>query len=114
MKNIILQVESIPSDVVENSILEIISPTTQKDKLSINQMAWLSLGNISNSNHGLNYSLHQPTTHAVYIFIIKGEIKIDGDTFTARDGIGINKIECIEIRSPSTSDFLIIEIPMKV
>jgi redox-sensitive bicupin YhaK (pirin superfamily) len=112
--NITPQYQNKNFEVAENNILEIIGPTTENNRLSINQSAWINIGKISTSNYCLNYSLHQPKTHGVYIFVIKGELEINNETLLTRDGIGITETENIEISSLSTADFLLIEIPLKV
>jgi hypothetical protein len=99
---------------IKNSIQELINPSRENNKLHTNQFAWLSIGNINTKNHCLNYQLNKPKTHAVYIFIIEGQIEIANEKFFARDGVGITNAENIEICSPSSSDFLIIEVPIKV
>ena len=75
-----------------------IRPYLRKNKLSLIvspdgnapagmlQQAWFSIGEVE-AGKKLGYHLHQ--SHAgVYIFLIEGEIKVDGTVLSRRDGMG--------------------------
>ena len=78
--------------------------------IKINQDATFSLGRFS-ANQQIEYSL-QSENNGVYLFIIEGEIQVDNEVFSDRDGIGIrNTIEfAIDIQKPSY--LLLMEVPM--
>lgn len=46
---------------------------------------------MSGWNKGIkqNYTLKQPNKNGIYIFVIEGEIQIDDEVLSSRDGIGI-------------------------
>jgi redox-sensitive bicupin YhaK (pirin superfamily) len=46
-----------------------------------------------------------------YIFVISGELQIDGQTLGARDGMGINDFDQVTIAASNEAEFLIMDIP---
>lgn len=96
-----------------NELTSIISPTLNADKLWIHQDAWLYLANFDKGNVK-SYTLKQPKKNGVYIFIIEGEIEIDGEVISVRDGIGLWETNEIEILARENSEFLLIEVPMEL
>ena len=59
----------------------------------------------------LGYHLHQ--SHAgVYIFLIEGEIKVDGTVLSRRDGMGVYETDSFELETLQDSHILLIEVPM--
>lgn len=51
--------------------------------------------------------------HGIYIFVIEGEITIDGSQLRRRDGIGLWEVEEFEIRADKESSLLVMEVPMR-
>jgi len=80
--------------------------------VQINQDAWFSLGNF-NPNFSTAYNLHQKE-NGVYAFIIEGSVSINGQLLNKRDGFGISGVEHIDIISNTSSEILLIEVPMEV
>ena len=63
------------------------------------------------NRHGSPYHLHQ--SHAgVYIFLIEGEIKVDGTVLSRRDGMGVYEADSFELETLQDSHILLIEVPM--
>ena len=79
--------------------------------LWINQDAWFSLG-VFQKEKQANYTLHQ-TNSGVYVFVINGEITLDGHTLRSRDAMGIWETETINVTAESDAELLLIEIPMQ-
>ena len=50
----------------------------------------------------------------MYIFVISGNILVDGQELETRDGLGITDFETLEIKASSDAKFLLMEIPMEV
>ena len=99
--------------LIPNDFTQIISPTVNDDSLSIYQDAWLYMANSCKGNIQ-TYTLKQPQKNGIYIFLIEGEIEIDGEVLSARDGFGFWEINDIEILAKENSEFLLIEIPMEL
>ncbi len=93
-----------------NSIMTLVSPD-EKDTLYINQDAYISYSKIQ-KNKTIKYKVKRKN-NGIFIFVISGEIVINNDNFSDKDGIGIEEINEVKIKSLSESKILIIEVPMK-
>ena len=77
---------------------------------SLLQDAWFSIGKVE-AGKKLGYHTHQ--SHAgVYIFLIEGEIIVDGEVMKRRDGMGIYDTNNFELETLKDSHILLIEVPM--
>ena len=56
--------------------------------------------------------LERPNELAVYIFLIEGEIIVDGEVMKRRDGMGIYDTNNFELETLKDSHILLIEVPM--
>lgn len=94
-----------------NSIKTAVSPDdTDEEALWINQKAYFNLGHVEQGK-SLNYSLHGEG-QGIYIFLIKGQLEVAGETLNTRDAIGLDELENIELKADAESEFVLIEIPM--
>jgi redox-sensitive bicupin YhaK (pirin superfamily) len=96
---------------IDNGMVEIVSPMGGEG-IGINQDAWLTIGNFA-SAQTVDYTKHQPES-GIYIFNLEGELSILDQDLGRRDALGITSIDTIEIKTKTKSQFLIIEVPMKV
>jgi redox-sensitive bicupin YhaK (pirin superfamily) len=94
-----------------NRLQQIVSPYPGEQGVWIYQDAWFYIGRLD-KDVTLEYPLNR-TNNGVYIFILQGEITIDGQTLEHRDGIGIWNTDKIIIQSntPDT-EILLMEVPM--
>jgi len=76
----------------------------------INQDAWFSLGNLS-KGHQAPYRLHQEN-NGLYIFVINGQIEVEGHSLGRRDALGIWDSTSIGIHAQTDAEVLLIEVPM--
>lgn len=61
----------------------------------------------------LYFALYEEDVHAgVYIFLIEGEIKVDGTVLSRRDGMGVYETDSFELETLQDSHILLIEVPM--
>jgi redox-sensitive bicupin YhaK (pirin superfamily) len=99
------------SDLIKkDKLFQIVSPDKNDDGAWINQDAWFHLGEFQ---EGIKetYSLKGQKT-GVYIFVIDGKIKVEGNELNKRDGIGFYDVEKLEIESIDKSYFLVMEVPV--
>lgn len=95
----------------KNKFQTLVSPEKEnKETMWINQNAYFSLAKIETGKE-VNYKVNSKG-NGVYIFIIEGQISIDGQSFEKRDGIGIEKADSISMTAGKDSYVLAIEIPM--
>lgn len=100
-------------ELVINKLTTIVSP---KDKcmdgsLWIHQQAYLSFGDFEDSKT-LEYQLKNEE-NGVYVFLIEGEVSIDGQALKKRDALGILETKNFKIEFQQKSKVLLIEVPMK-
>ena len=93
-----------------NNFQQIISPNSDDDGAWINQNAWFSMGNFD-SEFETTYNL-KSSQNGVYIFVLEGEIEVDGQTLSKRDGLGIWDIENFNMKALSNCDVLLMDVPM--
>jgi len=94
----------------QNKIHTIVSPEKNENTLWINQNAYFSLSE-SDKDIDLKYDIKY-NGNGVYVFIIDGKVKIDGDILDKRDAVGIEDTDSFEINVIEDSKILFIEIPM--
>ncbi len=88
----------------------IVAPVKSSDIMWINQDAYFSLGNFEKDSQ-VEYTIQHPGNGA-YIFMIEGEASIEGEVLGKRDALGIWETTKIAIATNTTSEILIIEVPM--
>ena len=59
------------------------------------------------------YSIHSKRME-VYLFVIEGNINIDGQILEKRDGIGVWDTNKIEFTAEKSSKVLLMELPMQI
>lgn len=93
----------------QNTLQLVISPDGEAGSLWIQQQAWFSLGHLE-AGKSLTYQ-SRSKANGSYIFVISGELQIDGQTLGARDGMGINDFDQVAITASNEAEFLIMDIP---
>lgn len=95
----------------ENQFYQILSPSLEDEGVWIHQNAWFHLGKFSEET-STNYTL-KDKSNGVYAFILEGNVKINQQELSKRDGFGIWDTENINIKAEKGSKVLLIEVPMK-
>ena len=93
----------------KNQFQTIVSPFGSEG-LWIYQDAWLSLGDIDENNE-ISYKIKKEA-NGVYVFVIDGNIEINGNILNKRDALGISETNEIIIKTNSSSEILLVEVPM--
>lgn len=93
----------------KNELALIVSPDGDAPA-KLSQKTWFALGEVE-AGKKLSYHLHQSHS-GTYIFLIEGEIKIDGNVLSRRDGIGVYETGSLELETLKDSQILLIEVPM--
>lgn len=97
-------------EVSKNKLLTIVSPMGENEGLNIHQNAWFSLGKID-KDHSTTYEL-KDKKNGVYVFVIDGDVSINGEKLNRRDGLGVDETGELQIKANSDAELLIMEIPM--
>lgn len=93
-----------------NRFQQILSPNPDDDGVWIHQDAWFHLGKLD-EGFQLDYTLKQKG-NGVYAFVINGQVTINYQALSTRDGFGIWDVDQLTIRSDSASELLLMEVPM--
>jgi redox-sensitive bicupin YhaK (pirin superfamily) len=101
---------SFTSAMKPNQLVTLISPVKSDDTLWINQDATFSMGDFEPQKQ-INYDIKTPG-NGVYIFIIEGAVKINGQDLNKRDALGVYNTSSITIDTEAKSRLLIMDIPM--
>lgn len=96
----------------ENKWQVVVSPEKESSALWINQDAWFVLGDWKKGTE-TTYTLHKKD-NGVYVFILEGDVTVNGQSMKKRDGMGISNATEITIKTESDSKILLIEIPMNI
>lgn len=94
----------------ENKFYQVVSPNEDEQGVSINQDAWFHIGNF---DKGISdeYEIKKEG-NGVYAFILDGEVEIDGEKLSKRDGMGIWDTKSIHVKATENARVLLIEVPM--
>ena len=93
-----------------NKLQQILSPNANDAGVWIHQDAWFHLGNLDQDTV-LNYD-RKKEGNGLYIFVIKGSLKVDGQELALRDGLGITDFQKVTIEATSDAEILLMEFPM--
>ena len=93
-----------------NKFQAVVSPEKDSSALWINQDAWFSLGNLS-KGFSNEYRV-QKTSNGVYVFVIDGEITVNGQKLNKRDGFGVWDTDSLSISAETDAEVLLIDVPM--
>lgn len=94
----------------ENKFYQVVSPNNDDQGVSINQDAWFHIGNFTKGNSD-EYKIKKEG-NGVYAFILDGEVEIDGEKLSKRDGMGIWNTGSINVKATDKARVLLMEVPM--
>jgi redox-sensitive bicupin YhaK (pirin superfamily) len=94
----------------QDKFQQILSPNPDDEGVWIYQDAWFHMAQFS-QNKEINYTLKNKE-NGVYLFVISGQLNIENEPLSSRDGMGIWDIDKIRMKADSESEILIMEIPM--
>ncbi len=95
----------------KNNLQQVLSPNENDEGVWIHQNAWFYLSELE-SGKEVTHSLKQKT-NGVYIFVLSGNIQVNGEVLEQRDAIAITDTELITIKAVKNSEFLVMDLPMK-
>jgi redox-sensitive bicupin YhaK (pirin superfamily) len=95
-----------------NDFYQVVSPNKEEQGVWINQDAWFHLGKFTKGNT-IEYEIKKPG-NGVYAFILEGEVEINNEILSKRDGIGIWNTESISVKTSKDSHVLLMEVPMNI
>ncbi len=94
-----------------NRLLTVVSPIgTSGGGVQIHQDAWFSLGKLD-KHVTIAYQLKKDT-NGVYAFVIEGNVTINGEKLSRRDGLGMTESSELTITADSNAEVLLMEVPV--
>lgn len=90
----------------------VVSPNENDGALWINQDAYFSMTTLQEGK-SLTYRMHEKQ-NGMYLFLLNGSITADNMVLNKRDGLGIWETDEIEVSANSTSEILLMEVPMEI
>lgn len=94
----------------ENEFYQVLSPNKDDQGVWINQDAWFHIGNFTEGNED-EYRIKKDG-NGVYVFVLEGEIDINNQILSKRDGLGIWNIDSIKVKATKNTRVLLMEVPM--
>ena len=96
----------------KNQLQTIVAPKDklEGDALPLSQQAYIYRINLE-IDKSIGVSL-KSQENGLYIFVVDGEIEVEGNLLSKRDAIGVSETKQILIKSKENSELIIIEVPM--
>lgn len=89
----------------------LVSPEQDSGAIWVNQDVWFSMADLD-ADTTLTYRKHREE-NGLYVFVIEGEVEIDGQNLGRRDGLGLTGGEEVRINASANAEALCMEVPMK-
>ena len=99
-------------DAQLNKFVQILSPDPADKGVWIYQDAWFNLGKFTKETD-VDYILNKKG-NGVYVFVINGEVQIQEQKLTVKDGLGIWDTDQFSIHASPGAEVLLMEVPMSV
>lgn len=100
------------SEGKKNQLQTVVAPKDklEGDALPISQQAYIYRTHLA-IDKSIDVSL-KSQKNGLYIFVVEGEIEVEGNLLSKRDAIGVYETNQISIESKENSELIIIEVPM--
>lgn len=96
----------------ENEFHQVLSPNANDEGVWVHQDAWFHLGKFE-AEKATTYSLKKEG-NGVYAFVLEGNVEINGQVLSKRDGLGIWETASLDFTSITDSRILLMEVPMQL
>ncbi len=96
----------------ENEFYQVLSPNKNDQGVWVNQDAWFHLGKFSKGKSD-EYKVKK-LGNGVYTFVLDGEIEVNGEKLSKRDGMGIWGVDSIQVKATQNARVLLMDVPMSL
>ena len=113
-KNVVPRYDQITLNLADrkNKLQQILSPNSDDEGVWIHQNAWFHLADFDKGT-ATEYKF-KAKGNGLYVFNLKGDLKINDQIINSRDGLGIWDTDKISIQAESDTEFLLMEVPMTI
>lgn len=94
----------------ENQFYQVLSPNKEDEGVWIYQDAWFHMGKFTKGNSD-EYAIKK-AGNGVYVFVLEGEVEINGQKLSRRDGMGIWDTDKFSLTASEDAKVLLMEVPM--
>jgi len=111
-KNVTPRYDQLTLNVADrhNKLQQVLSPNKDDEGVWIYQDAWFHMGNLD-KGVSVKYNLKKEV-NGVYVFVLKGDVIVNGQQLNTRDGLGITGEKELNITADNNSEILLMEVPM--
>ncbi len=111
-RNVAPRYEQITLNVADrhNQFQQVLSPSADDAGVWIHQDAWFHMSNMD-AGTTLEYN-RKLEGNGLYVFVIKGSVKVNGEQLEKRDGMGITDFEKVHFKATTDAEVLLMEVPM--
>ncbi len=101
-----------PAEANKNKLQTVVAPKDklEGDALPISQQAYIYRTSLD-AGKSIDIGLKSDNS-GLYIFLVEGEVEVEGSSLGKRDAIGVYETNQISIESKEHSELIIIEVPM--
>lgn len=96
----------------KNKLYQILSPNKNDQGVWIHQNAWFHIGQYVEKSKD-EYVL-KSKGNGIYFFVIEGEVNINDQQLSKRDGMGIWEIDKINFEAKANSKILLMDVPLEI
>jgi len=96
-----------------NKLQQILSPNVDDEGVWIHQNAWFHLGSLD-KDISIEHQIKGGPGNGVYVFVLSGDVSIDDQKLSPRDGYGIWEVEKFRLKADSNAEVLLLEVPMQI
>lgn len=96
----------------KNRFQQILSPSADDEGVWINQNAWFHMADLEKGTK-IEYNI-KGEGNGLYVFVLNGDVTVDGQTLSTRDGYGLWDIKTVNFTADSNTSLLLMEVPMTV
>ena len=96
----------------KNKLYQILSPNKNDQGVWIHQNAWFHIGEYVDKSKD-EYVLRR-NGNGIYFFVIEGEVNINDQQLSKRDGMGIWEMDQISFEAKANSKILLMEVPLTI
>jgi hypothetical protein len=111
-RNVAPRYEQITLNVADrhNQFQQVLSPNADDAGVWIHQDAWFHMSNMD-AGTTLEYT-RKLEGNGLYVFVIKGSVKVNGEQLEKRDGMGLTDFEKATFEATADAEVLLMEVPM--
>jgi len=99
------------NDIMQpNQFNQVLSPNADDAGVWIHQNAWFSMGDFA---EGVSQTYHiKDANNGAYIFVISGQVVVNGHTLNARDGLGVWDTSDFLMQVEADAKVLVMDVPI--